>query len=554
MIKSLYTKYRPQTFNEVIGQAIPKKILINSILKENINHAYVFFGIQGTGKTSIARIFAKRINCESPFNENPCNRCVSCETITSSSSIDVIEIDAASNNGIDEIRSIKEKINYSMTNSKYKIYIIDEVHMLSKAAFNALLKILEEPPKNIIFILATTEINKIPETILSRTILINFEVISEKNILNGIETILKSENIIYDSRALDYLVNTSCGSMRDAISLLESVLLYSSEITETSIVESLGLIKYKEIYHLLTSDIKKLEEKISNSEIDSKKLIYILIEVLKNLIKEGEDEYRTLLYDVLNIAINIKDPHLIKISITSLLSLFINNSNNNVSHGTIENKKGDTPSIPSDKIENLEKSDYLKQDDNEIGISNKKETVLTNLNKEKPTEELIDLKPQKSVYKVITDFVTSKHYISILFNNDEIFLNKVKRRWTYIYSYFNNIEYKEYVNILLDTKVLATDKRTIIVGFNLEKNWKNFKKISLSTSFLSFIKEITDSELYVLPIMANEWGNLLELHNKLIIKERVINEPLSIPKEATEEDNKEINEMKNLFGEKFSNE
>ena len=554
MIKSLYTKYRPQTFNEVIGQAIPKKILINSILKENINHAYVFFGIQGTGKTSIARIFAKRINCESPFNENPCNRCVSCETITSSSSIDVIEIDAASNNGIDEIRSIKEKINYSMTNSKYKIYIIDEVHMLSKAAFNALLKILEEPPKNIIFILATTEINKIPETILSRTILINFEVISEKNILNGIETILKSENIIYDSRALDYLVNTSCGSMRDAISLLESVLLYSSEITETSIVESLGLIKYKEIYHLLTSDIKKLEEKISNSEIDSKKLIYILIEVLKNLIKEGEDEYRTLLYDVLNIAINIKDPHLIKISITSLLSLFINNSNNNVSHGTIENKKGDTPSIPSDKIENLEKSDYLKQDDTEIGISNKKETVLTNLNKEKPTEELIDLKPQKSVYKVITDFVTSKHYISILFNNDEIFLNKVKRRWTYIYSYFNNIEYKEYVNILLDTKVLATDKRTIIVGFNLEKNWKNFKKISLSASFLSFIKEITDSELYVLPIMANEWGNLLELHNKLIIKERVINEPLSIPKEATEEDNKEINEMKNLFGEKFSNE
>ncbi len=217
--KVLYRKYRPQDFNSLYGQENIKKLLIDSIINDKISHAYLFSGPRGTGKTSTAKLFAKAINCEESKDGIPCNNCNSCNNYETSP--DIIEIDAASNNGVDEIRELRENANVLPTFSKYKIYIIDEVHMLSQSAWNAFLKILEEPPKHVIFILATTEIQKIPITILSRCQRFLFQRISDDIIEENILRIAKSEKIKITKEAAKIISILSEGEMRDALSILD---------------------------------------------------------------------------------------------------------------------------------------------------------------------------------------------------------------------------------------------------------------------------------------------------------------------------------------------
>ena len=228
--QALYRAFRPQSFTDVVGQKHVTKTLKNAIIRNKESHAYLFSGPRGTGKTSIAKIFAKALNCQFGQEGEPCNECDVCISITDGSANDVIEIDAASNNGVDEIRSLREKVKYAPSLTQYKVYIIDEVHMLTTGAFNALLKTLEEPPDHAIFILATTEPHKIPATIISRCQRFDFKAIENNEIIERLKYVAGSESIEYNDEALDYIARTAEGGMRDALSIMDQVIAYSNDI------------------------------------------------------------------------------------------------------------------------------------------------------------------------------------------------------------------------------------------------------------------------------------------------------------------------------------
>ena len=241
---ALYRKFRPDTFEDVKGQDHIVKTLRNQIKADRIGHAYLFCGTRGTGKTTVAKILARAVNCEHPVDGNPCNECASCRAIASGASMNVIEIDAASNNGVDNIREIREEVAYPPTEGRYKVYIIDEVHMLSIGAFNALLKTLEEPPSYVIFILATTEAHKIPVTILSRCQRYDFRRISQETILKRLENLMEKEQVDAEEKALRYVAKKGDGSMRDSLSLLDQCIAFylGEKLTYDRVLEVLGAV------------------------------------------------------------------------------------------------------------------------------------------------------------------------------------------------------------------------------------------------------------------------------------------------------------------------
>ncbi len=238
---ALYRKYRPTTFENLIGQEHIVKTLINQINGERLGHAYLFTGTRGTGKTSAAKIFAKAINCLCPVNGSPCGECLACKALSDPSNIDVIEIDAASNNGVNEIRDLREKVQYPPVSCKYKVYIVDEVHMLTGAAFNALLKTLEEPPKHAVFILATTEVHKIPATILSRCMRFDFRLIQTEKIAELICKIYDEQGKLYDKEAVFAIAKAGEGSIRDALSIADIAISFGAgKLTYNDVMEILG--------------------------------------------------------------------------------------------------------------------------------------------------------------------------------------------------------------------------------------------------------------------------------------------------------------------------
>lgn len=239
---SLYQSYRPKNFSDVVGQDFVKKILANSCKTQAFHHGYIFFGFHGIGKTTLARIFAEAVNCTSITPDgNPCHICENCVAFDNARMIDVIEIDAASYTGVDDIREIIEHAKFTPTQGKYKVYIIDEVHMLSKNAFNALLKTLEEPPAHVIFLLATTEIHKVPDTVLSRVIRFDLTKLGEKDIYDLLVKICGQENISYEENALRMIVNRARGSIRDSLTMLEKCIIDAS-VTEKNVTEALHLV------------------------------------------------------------------------------------------------------------------------------------------------------------------------------------------------------------------------------------------------------------------------------------------------------------------------
>lgn len=288
--QALYRKYRPKNFDEVVGQKVTLQILKNAIINNHISHAYLFYGPRGTGKTSIAKIFSRTINCENPKDGIPCEKCQSCINSKSLECVDIIEIDAASNNGVDEIRDLKDKISFVPSELKYKVYIVDEVHMLSQGAFNALLKTLEEPPAHAIFILATTELQKVPLTIISRCQTLEFKKIDTESMKEKLTEISTKEKIKITEQGVLEICKYSNGGLRDAIGLLEKAVAYTdSKIDEDTIREISGNISEGNLDHFISLyNEKKVDELIElinkyyNDGVDLIKLSNNLIDYLRN--------------------------------------------------------------------------------------------------------------------------------------------------------------------------------------------------------------------------------------------------------------------------------
>ncbi|WHS05345.1 DNA polymerase III subunit gamma/tau [Ligilactobacillus salivarius] len=290
--QALYRVWRPQRFMDLVGQEMVTKTLKNAIITHQTSHAYLFTGPRGTGKTSAAKIFAKAINCRFSKEGEPCNECETCKAITEGRLNDVIEIDAASNNGVEEIRDIRDKVKYAPTEADYKVYIIDEVHMLSTGAFNALLKTLEEPPANVVFILATTEPHKIPATIISRTQRFDFKRITAESILQRMIYILDQKNVDYDGKALKVIAKAAEGGMRDALSLLDQVisfgdnnvtldnaLLVTGSVTQESLFNYLKFVLSKDT----TNALKEIQQIVEQGK-DANRLIEDLINYCRDLL------------------------------------------------------------------------------------------------------------------------------------------------------------------------------------------------------------------------------------------------------------------------------
>ncbi|MBR3523251.1 MAG: DNA polymerase III subunit gamma/tau [Bacilli bacterium] len=485
MYHALYRKYRPTSFDEVVGQNVIVKTLGNAIINNRVSHAYLFSGPRGTGKTSIAKVFAKMLNCENLRDLKPCDKCISCTQINNNQNIDVIEIDAASNNGVDEIREIRNKITLVPTNSKYKIYIVDEVHMLTTQAFNALLKTLEEPPAHAIFIFATTEYYKIPKTILSRCQRFDFKKVSEKEIFDRLKYIADKEKIKVSDDALNEIAILSDDGMRDSISLLDQANSYVlNEITIDDIHEINGTIAPDEINKFMklffNKNLVELLDKIDQYDNDGKDIIKItqeIIEYLKNLliyintdkkpskisnyteIKELTDT--NTIYDLIknfsNLVTDMKKSNNVKIlfEIEIIKNIGVNSTQkNNV--------------IEKQIIEEPKKEEYFE----------------VNIEKEEKQEEIVDLSDDILDLKKIR---INNALINFSRRNRDEFKKKIDN----LNSYILEPKYSKNISLLIDGELKAITDNTFIMIYPTElmANQFNMNLNELEQNLTEILKE-----------------------------------------------------------------
>ena len=488
---SLYRKYRPKKFADVIGQDVIIKILKNSISNNKIGHAYIFSGPRGTGKTSTAKIFAKAVNCKNPIDGDVCENCEICK-INSENEIDIVEIDAASNNGIDEIREIKNSIKLLPAELKYKVYIVDEVHMLSNSAFNALLKTLEEPPAHAIFILATTEINKIPLTVLSRCQKFDFKKITKENIIDRLTYIIKEENIknISDD-ILNLIAELSDGGLRDAINLLDQVnSLNKDTITQTDVLNLVGAINNDNIISFLNKIVDcNISEVIKTiNDFYNKSINFInVVNSLENLIKDiiifnnssnyFDKEYEKTLFNFSKVDIN-------KLLQASEYLFSLNN----------ELKRNNQRVIS--EIYLLKVTLLFKKED-EI-INNNKE-VIEELKKDKNTDQL---ETNKEI------IIEEKNDKSIIINNVFYGANKEEKEkflnnFSNINEFLTDKKYNSIANLLIKSTPEVVSDKIVLFSFKndfevvlFDKNEDLVKKL---------LKNVYNKNYEVVAISTEDW-------------------------------------------------
>lgn len=518
---ALYRKYRPSNFASVVGQEVVVDILKNSILNNKVSHAYLFTGPRGTGKTSIAKILAHAVNCLN-FNGDICGECEVCKNLEINDS-DIIEIDAASNNGVDEIRTLRDNVKLLPSFCKYKIYIIDEVHMLSTGAFNALLKTLEEPPSHVIFILATTEPNKIPLTILSRCQRFDFNKISNEKLVSRLLYIATQEGKIVDKSILEYIAEISDGGLRDAINLLDQVISLPQESVTLEEIDRLsGRISQNTLFELLNAistgnyvSILNISDIIYAEGKNYKDIADGMLAIVRDLSINFEvDSYFNKDYSSKLATINIPFDKLI--SITSLLNelikelknsndpkmLFdiymVNICNSLSSKGNLSVKKEDINNSQTVELKNKEV----------INISNIKENKeKLDINKDSD-EKTINEKTVNTSNDIINGDLKSIRINNVLAEADKNILNNIVKSYDKIGDYVSNKVYNTLSILLLDGHVVVASTKYLLFAFESEEDVtlfdNNYKQIEL------FIKEVFEETYKVAAVTKKEWQRIKE--------------------------------------------
>lgn len=518
---ALYRKYRPSNFASVVGQEVVVDILKNSILNNKVSHAYLFTGPRGTGKTSIAKILAHAVNCLN-FNGDICGECEVCKNLEINDS-DIIEIDAASNNGVDEIRTLRDNVKLLPSFCKYKIYIIDEVHMLSTGAFNALLKTLEEPPSHVIFILATTEPNKIPLTILSRCQRFDFNKISNEKLVSRLLYIATQEGKIIDKSILEYIAEISDGGLRDAINLLDQVISLPQESVTLEEIDRLsGRISQNTLFELLNAistgnyvSILNISDIIYGEGKNYKDIADGMLAIVRDLSINFEvDSYFNKDYSSKLATINIPFDKLI--SITSLLNelikelknsndpkmLFdiymVNICNSLSSKGNLSVKKEDINNSQTVELKN-------KEVNNISNIKEHKEKL--DINKDSD-EKTINEKTVNTSNDTINGDLKSIRINNVLAEADKKILNNIVKLYDRIGDYVSNKVYNTLSILLLDGHVVVASTKYLLFAFESEEDVtlfdNNYKQIEL------FIKEVFEETYKLAAVTKKEWQRIKE--------------------------------------------
>ena len=464
--QTLYRKYRPKTFELVYGQDVIVKTLKNIIKNDKLSHAYLFTGPRGTGKTSSAKLFAKAINCLNNKDGDACNECENCKSFNNNSNPDIIEIDAASNNGVDEIREIKNKVSLVPSMSKYKVYIIDEVHMLSIGAFNALLKTLEEPPEYIIFILATTEPQKIPATIISRCQRFDFKSISHDKMKQCLENIISKENITIDDGAIEEIINNSKGGMRDAIGLLDQASAFcNNNITANDIEELSGNISIKQIRTFLSNIMQKeynvIFDSISNYSSNGKDFALICEKII-NYIRKGILYKKKINTDkILDEDKNIFD----KLSDTDLYDLIDYLSD------TLVKVKNSYQKELTFEVQMIQMIDKIFNKESNVS----RETLINETKTENINVPRETLKIENKTESVIEE-LKNVRINNILRNATKQNITFIKDLWSNINEYLINKKYKLVAGMLVNATPVAASKEGIIITLPLESSISRIEK------------------------------------------------------------------------------
>lgn len=507
---ALYRKYRPSDFDSVYGQEEIVTVIKNAIFNNKISHAYLFSGPRGTGKTTIAKIIARLVNCEHLEKGKPCGKCYNCLNFFNSN--DIVEIDAASNNGVDEIREIRDKINLVPSNAKYKVYIVDEVHMLTNQAFNALLKTLEEPPTHVIFIFATTEPHKIPLTIASRCQKFRFSKIDDKKVVERLKEISKLENISYEEDALFEIARLSDGCMRDAINLLDQLISYSnSNITLDDIYKVNGSVSYNDISVLLNNILfnekTKIIEFIDNFDKAGKEIVKFVEELIifiKDVILYKNAGYLSNISSKNDTIKSVSEIYSDKI--LYMLVNVLNNTQNNIKNSTHGSILFMTSMLNfSDSIidNNSSSEKKILIEKNRIGEEDNKDDEI--ISQEIISEEDKNIKKNDSIIKKLTIDVDGRINNALVDASKEI-LNEYKSKWNLIDDYLFDDKYSSICGLLKDSDVVVASKEYVIICNKLSSvvSRINFSSIIIEELF----ERIYGDSVKIVAISSEEWNKV----------------------------------------------